>query len=176
MIKTMFNMYVDADSLPRALRPIILKASTRAGGLCVFVADRQLPDIASFINTDTHQRRVEAGGDRSMKSNVRMVVVRTGENSADDTLVETAEPGSLCITHDIPLASRLLQKGCTVLDDRGSEYTKDNIKSLLTGREVNNTLREAGIFSEQQKSRSVNTVKDFADNLDRVLTRMLRIS
>jgi hypothetical protein len=87
-----------------------------------------------------------------------------------------AQSGSLCITHDIPLASRLLEKGCIVLDDRGSEYTADNIKSLLTGREVNNTLREAGIFSEQQKSRSTNTVKDFADNLDRVLTRMLRIS
>lgn len=176
MIKTMFNMYVDADSLPRALRPIILKASSRAGGLCVFVADRQLPDIAAFINTDTHQKRLEAGGDKSIKSNVRMVVVKTGDNSADDALVEKAEPGSLCITHDIPLASRLLEKGCVVLDDRGSEYTKDNIKSLLTGREVNNTLREAGIFSEQQKSRNVNTVKDFADNLDRVLTRMLRLS
>ena len=172
----MFNMYVDADSLPRALRPIILKASSRAGGLCVFVADRQLPDIATFINNDTHEKRVAAGGDRSVRSNVRMVVVRTGENSADNTLVEMAQSGSLCITHDIPLASRLLEKGCIVLDDRGSEYTADNIKSLLTGREVNNTLREAGIFSEQQKSRSTNTIKDFADNLDRVLTRMLRIS
>jgi len=168
-------MYVDADSLPRALRPIILKAASRTGGICVFVADRSLPDIASFINTDTHEKRV-ATGDRTVKSNVRMVVVKTGENSADNTLVEMAQNNSLCITHDIPLASRLLEKGCVVVDDRGSEYTKDNIKSLLTGREVNNTLREAGIFSEQQKSRTSGNVKDFADNLDRVLTRMLRLS
>ena len=175
MIKTMFNIYVDADSIPKALRPIILKAANRSGGLCVFVADRSLPDIASFINTDTHEKRVSSG-DKTVKSNVRMIVVKTGENSADNTLVEMAEEGSLCITHDIPLASRLLEKGCVVVDDRGSEYKKDNIKSLLMGREVNNTLREAGIFSEQQKSRTSNNVKDFADNLDRVLTRMLKLS
>ncbi|MGX8685490.1 MAG: DUF188 domain-containing protein [Spirochaetales bacterium] len=175
MIKTMFNMYVDADSIPKALRPIILRANSRTGGLCVFVADRSLPDIASFINTDTYVKRV-ASGDKTVKSNVRMTVVKTGENSADNTLVDIAEEGSLCITHDIPLASRLLEKGCVVVDDRGSEYTMENIKSLLTGREVNNTLREAGIFSEQQKSRTSNNVKDFADNLDRVLTRMLKLS
>ena len=175
MIKTMFNMYVDADSIPKALRPIILRANARTGGLCVFVADRSLPDIASFINTDTHEKRV-ASGDKTVKSNVRMTVVKTGENSADNTLVDMADEGSLCITHDIPLASRLLEKGCVVVDDRGSEYTMENIKSLLTGREVNNTLREAGIFSEQQKSRTSNNVKDFADNLDRVLTRMLKRS
>lgn len=175
MIKTMFNIYVDADSIPKALRPIILKAANRSGGLCIFVADRSLPDIASFINTDTHEKRV-ASGDKTVKSNVRMIVVKTGDNSADNTIVEMAEEGSLCITHDIPLASRLLEKGCVVVDDRGSEYKKDNIKSLLMGREVNNTLREAGIFSEQQKSRTSNNVKDFADNLDRVLTRMLKLS
>lgn len=174
MIKSMFGIYVDADSIPKALRPIILRAGARTGAQLCFVADRLLPDVAAWINEDTHRKRMAGDGDKSIKSNVKMIVVSQGDNSADDRLVELAGPGCLCITHDIPLASRLLEKGCTVIDDRGSDYTAENIKPLLVSREVNTTLREAGFFSEQQSRRTGSTVKAFADNLDRAITRMLK--
>ncbi len=170
------TIYADADSLPKALRPVVMRASVRIGCKLFFVADRSLPDVMAFISRDTFRRRTEAGGDRSIKSNVKMCVVPSGENSADDYIVENAGPSCLCITHDIPLAARLLEKGCTVIDDRGSSYTPDNIKSLLTGREVNNQLREAGIFALQQSRQGRENTKLFSDNLDRTLTRMLRPS
>ena len=103
-----------------------------------------------------------------------MIVVSSGENSADDYIADTAETGSLCITHDIPLASRLLEKGCTVIDDRGSEYTPDDIKVRLGDRLVNQELRSWGVFSEQQARMGQGVQKAFADNLDRTITRMMK--
>ena len=43
---------------------------------------------------------------------VRLVVVESGMDAADDYLVEQAEPGDLAICSDVPLADRLIETGC----------------------------------------------------------------
>lgn len=128
--------------------------------------------MAGFICQDTGRLRSETG-DRSLKSKIKMVVVQSGENSADDYMVLNAQEGSLCITHDIPLAERLLEKNCTVIDDRGGTYTQENIKALLADRSVNAELRSWGVFAEQQSRHTKTGTKNFADNLDRTVTKML---
>lgn len=166
-----FEIWVDADSIPKALRPIILRACVRTGAKAVFAADRSLADVVQFIADDTAQKRAASGLEgedrRKIKSKISMCVVKTGENSADDFIVENASKEALCITHDIPLASRLLEKGCVVIDDRGRDYSKDNIRQLLSDRAVNNELRNWGVFAEQQKKMTGADTKAFADNLDR---------
>ena len=177
-----FRILVDADSVPVNLRQIILRAACRLELGCVFVADRALPDVRTYIEQDTHAIRQKAreGGEtdvlalKALKSAVCMQVVGTGQDSADDRMVEISQKGDLCITHDIPLASRLLEKGCTVIDDRGSEYTADDIKKRLSDRLVNSELRSWGVFSEQQGKMDGRTVKSFADRLDMTLSRMTR--
>ena len=177
-----FNIWVDADSVPVKLRQMILKAASRTSAPCFFVADRELPDVKSFIAEDTFALREKArqAGQpdaveiRRIKSRISMVVVASGENSADDYIVNQASESSLCITHDIPLASRLLEKGCTVIDDRGSEYTASDIRARLGDRLVNQELRSWGVFSEQQARMGQGVQKAFADNLDRTITRMMK--
>lgn len=165
------DIWVDADSLPKDLRSIVIKLAVRLEVPLYFVADRNLPDVSGFIAQDTGRIRAESG-DRTLKSNVKMVVVQSGENSADDYIVQQAGQGSLCITHDIPLAERLLEKNCTVIDDRGGSYTKENIKALLADRSVNAELRSWGVFAEQQSRHTKTGTKNFADNLDRTVTKM----
>ena len=177
-----FNIWVDADSVPVKLRQMILKAASRTSAPCFFVADRELSDVKSFIAEDTFALREkarqagqpDASEIRRIKSRISMVVVAYGENSADDYIVEQASESSLCITHDIPLASRLLEKGCTVIDDRGSEYTASDIRARLGDRLVNQELRSWGVFSEQQAKMGQGVQKAFADNLDRTITRMMK--
>lgn len=166
-----FDIYVDADSIQRNLRSIILKAAVRLDTAAFFVADRKLPDVEQFIAEDTHRIRVEKQNSE-LKSKIKMITVDTGENSADDKIVELAGANSLCITHDIPLAARLLDKGCFVINDRGDSYTSDNIKTLLKDRDVNATLREWGLSPDKQKSQTASSVKAFADNFDRLITKM----
>ena len=177
-----FNIWVDADSVPVKLRQMILKAASRTSAPCFFVADRELPDVKAYIAEDTFALREkarqagqpDASEIRRIKSRISMVVVASGENSADDYIVEQASESSLCITHDIPLASRLLEKGCTVIDDRGSEYTASDIRARLGDRLVNQELRSWGVFSEQQAKMGQGVQKAFADNLDRTITRMMK--
>lgn len=177
-----FNIWVDADSVPAKLRQMILKAASRTSAPCFFVADRELQDVKAYIAEDTFALRekarqagqTDASEIRRIKSQICMVVVPSGENSADDYIVEQASAASLCITHDIPLASRLLEKGCTVIDDRGSEYTVADIRARLGDRLVNQELRSWGVFSEQQARMGQGVQKAFADNLDRTISRMMR--
>ncbi len=177
-----FCIWVDADSVPVNLRQIILKASSRLKVPCAFVADRDLPDVRRHMADETFALRQQARAAgmtdadeiKAVRTMVSMHVVRTGANSADDYIVENASDTSLCITHDIPLASRLLEKGCTVIDDRGGEYTEADIKVRLGDRLVNSEMRSWGVFAEQQRKLGAADVKAFADNLDRVLTRLSR--
>ena len=177
-----FNIWVDADSVPAKLRQMILKAASRTSAPCFFVADRELPDVKAYIAEDTFALREkarqagqpDASEIRRIKSRISMVVVASGENSADDYIVNQASESSLCITHDIPLASRLLEKGCTVIDDRGAEYTAADIRARLGDRLVNQELRSWGVFSEQQAKMGQGVQKAFADNLDRTITRMMK--
>ena len=177
-----FDIWVDADSVPVKLRQMILKAASRISARCFFVADRELPDVKTYIADDTFALRekarqagqTDAAELRSIRSAISMVVVSSGENSADDYIVSQVSEASLCITHDIPLAARLLEKGCTVIDDRGSEYTAADIKARLGDRLVNQELRSWGVFSEQQTRMGQGVQKAFADRLDRTITRMMK--
>ena len=174
------EIWVDADSVPVNLRQILLRAASRLDLPCFFVADRELSDIKRFIADDTFSRRQRSRDEgetdteriRAVRSKVRMVVVESAQNSADDFIVENAGESSLCITHDIPLAARLLEKGCTVIDDRGSEYTQSDIRAKLGDRLVNQELRSWGVFAEQQGKIDASRQKSFADMLDKTLTRM----
>lgn len=166
-----FDIWIDADSIPKQLRAIILRAAVRFDTAAYFVADRELSDVLLFIANNTHELRVK-NNDRTIKSKIKMITVSSGENSADDYIVQNATPTSLCISHDIPLAARLLEKGCTVIDDRGGEYSTDNIRTKLTDRAVNEQLRSWGVFSNQQKKQKPSDVKAFADTFNSISEKM----
>ena len=55
-----FDIWVDADSVPKNLRQMILKAASRIGARCIFVADRELADVKTYIADDTFSLRQKA--------------------------------------------------------------------------------------------------------------------
>jgi uncharacterized protein len=50
----------------------------------------------------------------------------------------------VCVTSDIPLASRCLKKGARVVSPTGKHWTHANIGNALAGREIARHLRELG--------------------------------
>lgn len=159
-------LYVDADSCPRQLRTIILKAITKRKIAAIFAADRPLPDVVALEK----QNRKDSYG----VPLVRMIVVEKGDDSADDLLVELGGEGALAITRDIPLATRLAELGMVVLDDRGGTYTKETVRERLSMRNLMTELREYGVFVERTKPMGPKEIQAFANALDRELTRMLK--
>ena len=146
------RIIIDADSCPRDIRQIIIKAGTRNAVPVLFVGNRKLPDISKPAEN---------------------VLVTEGEGNADRYIAEHAEQNDLIITRDIPLAGLLLERGMTVINDRGDCFTKESIGERLSIRNHMKTLRERGLApglgGRQYGSREK---KRFADTFNRELTRL----
>jgi len=85
------RVWIDADACPRLARDQLVKFALKRGLEVVLVAGQAVarPNFAC----------------------VKLVVVPSGPDAADDYLVEHAAPGELVICSDIPLAARLVKKG-----------------------------------------------------------------
>jgi hypothetical protein len=75
---------------------------------------------------------------------VEMVMVGEAMDAADDWIAERIAAADICVTADIPLASRCLQKGARVVSPNGRPFTAANIGNALAGRELSRHLRELG--------------------------------
>jgi len=73
-----------------------------------------------------------------------MILVGDSADAADDWIAEHISVVDVCVTSDIPLASRCLQKGARVVSPTGKHWTPANIGNALVGREVARHLRELG--------------------------------
>jgi len=104
---------------------------------------------------------------------LKLVVVENNLDAADDWIAENASENDIVITADIPLASRSLKKGASVIDHKGNLFTEDNIGSALASREIMATMREAGVFSGGPPQFDRKDRSRFLQGLDVVIQRRL---
>ncbi len=121
----MTDIYVDGDACP--VREEVYRVAERLG-LGVFVV---------------------ANGSRPIRPSpnprIRLVIVEEGADKADDWIAEHITAADVCVTADIPLASRCLAKGARALSPIGKPWMPNNIGNALAGREVSRHLRELGV-------------------------------
>ncbi len=121
----MTDIYVDGDACP--VREEVFRVADRLG-LRVFVVSNG-------------SRPIRPSG----RPNVRMITVPATPDAADDWIAEHVTPADVCVTADIPLAARCLEKAAQALAPSGKRWTGDNIGSALAGREVSRHMRELGM-------------------------------
>ena len=80
-------------------------------------------------------------------------------------------PGDLVVTGDIPLAADVLARGGYALNPRGEFYTADNIAQQLTMRKFMEELRSGGVDTGGPAPFSQADRQQFANQLDRHLSR-----
>jgi uncharacterized protein YaiI (UPF0178 family) len=151
---SMPTIWVDADATPKPVRDVICKAAIRTVITTYFVANHRVP-VAPCPHIHTVQ--VEAGFD-----------------VADNVIVQRAEDGDLVITQDIPLAAELMERAITVINNRGETYTAETIRQRLNMRDFMETLRSSGVQSGGPAAFSDRDKQQFANSLDRWLTRQRR--
>lgn len=145
------NIWVDADACPVMIRDILFRAAGRTGLQLTLVANRAV--------------RVPAA------PNIRMLQVTPGFDVADNEIVRRVKSGDLVITSDIPLAAEVIGKGGHALSPRGELYSTNNIRERLNLRDFMDTMRASGIHTGGPPALSQVERKQFADHLDRLLTR-----
>jgi uncharacterized protein YaiI (UPF0178 family) len=102
--------------------------------------------VAERLNLIVH---VVSNGSRPIRPpanpNIRMVTVAAGADIADDWIAERITKSDVCVTSDIPLASRCLAAGARALSPSGRNWTPDNIGNALAGRAMSQHMREIGM-------------------------------
>lgn len=158
MLKNCKSIAVDADSIHRKICSVLLNLCMNKNYELVFVADRPLKQIQSIKDKN--------------KLNIRIIRVKQAENSADDWIVRYSSDFLCVITHDIPLAKRIAEKGGMVIDERGTLITEENASYLLSERDYMTKLREYGLYEKTTSSPITDQdVKKFADTLNMIILK-----
>jgi len=106
--------------------------------------------------------------------NVRMILVNDSADAADDWIAERISAVDVCVTSDIPLASRCLKKGARVVSSTGHQWTEANIGNALAGREIARHLRELGAITRGPAPLTKRDRSRFLSALDTALQTALR--
>lgn len=145
------QIWIDADACPVVIKEILYRVADRLELPVTLVANQGLRVPPSRF--------------------IRTVQVPSGADVADQEIVRLLNPGDLVITGDIPLAADVLAKGGYALNPRGEFYTKDNIAQQLTMRAFMEELRSGGIDTGGPSAFSQSDRQQFANSLDRHLSK-----
>ena len=105
---------------------------------------------------------------------VKTVLVGETADAADDWIVDHVRPHDLCVTSDIPLAARCLDKGARALSPNGRVWSPANIGNALAGRELARHLRELGVATRGPAAMTRQDRSRFLSALDTELRHALR--
>ena len=141
----MTAIYVDGDACP--VREEVYRVADRLGLMVYVVSNGSRP-----IRPPN-------------RPNVQMVTVPAGADVADDWIAERITAADVCVTADIPLASRCLEKKAQAVAPNGKRWTGDNIGNALAGRAVSQHMREIGLatggpppLTKQDRSRFLSAL------------------
>jgi uncharacterized protein len=151
----LISLFVDGDACP--VKAEVEKVAARHGLAVTIVSNGGLRPSANLL--------------------LRHVTVAEGADAADDWIALHIAPGDICITADIPLAARCLDKGARVLAPNGKPFTSEGIGMALGMRELSRHLREltaggqthhAG-FSSRDRSRFLGELENCIVALKRAI-------
>lgn len=140
-------LYIDADACP--VKDEALAVAARHGIETVLVTD---------------------GGIRPPRgANARLVIVPPGPDAADDWIADHVGAGDVCVTNDIPLAARCLEKDARAIKPNGQAFTPDGIGMALANRELMQHLRETGEITGGPRTFSKADRSAFRNGLEAAL-------
>jgi len=139
----MVDIYIDADACP--VKDEAIRVAARHGLKTYLVCD---------------------GGIRpSQNPLVELVIVTQGADAADDWIADHIQKTDLCITNDIPLAARCLERGALAIKPNGEPFTENGIGMALANRELMQGLRETGELTGGPRPFSKSDRSEFLNRL-----------
>jgi len=148
------NIWIDADSCPTLVRNHVVKMGTKLNIPVNFVANKKIPCAES--------------------NNYNMIICNSEKDAADNFILENAKQFDLVITRDIVFADRLVSKQITAINDRGTSFTKENIKELLSERDFDFNLAQIGLVKHYNEGYDKKKFGAFANNFDKVIHSLIR--
>ncbi|WP_350335860.1 YaiI/YqxD family protein [Coralliovum pocilloporae] len=152
MTQSTIEIYVDADACP--VKDEVMR-----------VADRH--DLPVHMVSNSWMRL----DDNPL---INRVIVSEGPDEADNWIAERITDRDIAITADIPLASRCIERGASVLGPGGKPFTQDSIGMALAMRDLKQHLRETGEISGHNPSFTRQNRSDFLNQLENMVQAIKR--
>jgi uncharacterized protein YaiI (UPF0178 family) len=105
---------------------------------------------------------------------VRLQLVPSGLDAADDWIAERAGPGDVVVTADVPLASRCVKAGAAVIAPNGKPFTEASIGLSVAVRDLMTDLRSAGAITGGPKPFGREDRSRFLQALHQAIVRATR--
>ena len=147
----MIKVWIDADSFPTLLKNFILEYAEKNYLEIIFVANKPI---------------------KSDKQNFKMILAENTKDSADNIIFENITEKDIAITHDILLAERLVQKNIKTINDRGTYFSKENIKKKVEERNYDFNLAQLGFSGSKEKNYGMKELKKFRECFEKTLKKI----
>lgn len=149
------RIWVDADACPAAIKEILFRTAKRLQVQLILVANQAIHIPKSNL--------------------IQLMTVSHGADVADNKIVELMEPNEVVITGDILLAARVVEKDGVAIGTRGELFDDDSVHDRLASRNLMEQFRSAGVDTSGPRPLSQKDIQEFANVLDRTLTRLRKI-
>jgi uncharacterized protein YaiI (UPF0178 family) len=147
------KILIDADALPKAIKPIIYRAVNKNKIKTVVVSNKKISFEKSLF--------------------IEYIIVSEGIDKADDEIVNLSEKNDLVITADIPLADRIVKKGALALGHRGEIYDENSIQNFLSIRNLMAEIRQSGEITKGPKPFCKKDIQNFANSFSKLLYKLI---
>ena len=151
-----FKIWVDADACPNLIKNVIFR-----------LADNRQVDVVLVSN-----HYVKTPNSRFVSAKQ----VGKGFDEADNEIIALMSGGDLVVTGDLPLANDVIQRRGFAINPRGTVYDEENIKSHLSRRDLMEDLRDSGVVSGGPSALNKKNVQEFANAIDRLVTKLEKAS
>ena len=148
------HIWIDADACPRTIKEIVFKTSKRLKLKVTLVANQGMYSPSSDL--------------------IEVITVPHGADVADDKIIAMVQENDLVITGDIPLAARVVKKGAIAIGTRGELFDADSVQGRLATRNLMEQFRSSGMETSGPKPISSKDTQAFANQLDRIVTRIIK--
>jgi uncharacterized protein len=105
---------------------------------------------------------------------IKLQIVGNGFDEADNWIVDHIQQDDIVVTADIPLASRCIKGGASVIGPSGKPFTEDNIGAAVAMRDLMKELRGAGTITGGPPPLSKRDRSRFLQELDTMIQSIRR--
>lgn len=152
MIFALLNIFVDADACP--VKKEVYRVAGRHGLNVTLVTNK-------WMRVPSEQW-------------ISLEVVEESFDAADDWIVEHVQPHDIVVTADIPLASRCLKEGASVIGPTGKPFKENNIGDAVATRNLLSDLRGSGEITGGPAPLKQRDRSRFLHQLDEVIKSIRR--
>ncbi|MCQ2592820.1 MAG: DUF188 domain-containing protein [Treponema sp.] len=146
------KIWIDADSCPTLVRNYVVKYAAKLNLTVNFVANKPIPCNENLP--------------------FNMIICNQEKDAADTYILDNAEKIDLVITRDIVFADKLVSKEITTINDRGTVFTKENIKGLLSERDFDFQLAQIGLVKHYNEGYDKKKYALFANCFDKIIHKL----